>query len=303
MSYSGYRDRGWGQRNRRDQGETRYGRGHERRRGDWGWGQRERVPRRVDWSNIGGVERIPTGIPGLDELLEGGYPRGSMILYTGLPGSGKTIASLQFLYGLQREGGRVVYVSLEKRPERIIQQMRKLGWSPSPDRFIIVDGFTRRGSRAAHYHVKDPTDLMEYTGTITDVVRNESPIALVIDSVSTLFIAKPSLARRTVHVVKQSLSDADPSLTTIVISQVSAGETGYGGPGVEHAVDGVVLFGYYYSRRDDSTHRYIYVPKMEMTRVPGRRIPIEITDHGIVVKRENPASLASEESEEETLPA
>jgi circadian clock protein KaiC len=51
------------------------------------------------------TERVPTGILGLDSLIEGGFPKGRSILVTGEPGTGKTIFSLQFLVeGLARGG-------------------------------------------------------------------------------------------------------------------------------------------------------------------------------------------------------
>jgi KaiC/GvpD/RAD55 family RecA-like ATPase len=43
------------------------------------------------------LERVSTGIAGLDELVDGGYPKGRTILVSGDPGSGKTTFGLQFL--------------------------------------------------------------------------------------------------------------------------------------------------------------------------------------------------------------
>jgi predicted NACHT family NTPase len=44
------------------------------------------------------LERISTGVPGLDSLIEGGIPKGSTIMVVGNSGSGKTILSSHFLY-------------------------------------------------------------------------------------------------------------------------------------------------------------------------------------------------------------
>ena len=44
------------------------------------------------------MERIKTGIPGLDEILEGGIPEGNLVLVSGVAGTGKTTLSAQFLY-------------------------------------------------------------------------------------------------------------------------------------------------------------------------------------------------------------
>ena len=43
------------------------------------------------------TERVPTGVHGLDKLIEGGFPKGRSILVTGEPGTGKSIFCLQFL--------------------------------------------------------------------------------------------------------------------------------------------------------------------------------------------------------------
>jgi len=43
------------------------------------------------------ASRVPTGIAGLDDLIQGGFPRGTLILLAGSPGTGKTIASAHYL--------------------------------------------------------------------------------------------------------------------------------------------------------------------------------------------------------------
>jgi len=65
--------------------------------------------------------RIPSGIPDLDEMLEGGFPAGSLITLAGRPGTGKTIFGSHFLYkggmDLKQPG---MYVSmLEGRRSRV----------------------------------------------------------------------------------------------------------------------------------------------------------------------------------------
>ncbi|HIP74098.1 MAG TPA: ATPase, partial [Euryarchaeota archaeon] len=44
------------------------------------------------------MRRVPTGIPGLDNLIQGGFPSGSTILLSGGAGTGKTIFALQYIY-------------------------------------------------------------------------------------------------------------------------------------------------------------------------------------------------------------
>ncbi len=44
------------------------------------------------------VERTKSGVPGLDEMLMGGIPKGNLVVLSGDPGSGKTVFCWQFLY-------------------------------------------------------------------------------------------------------------------------------------------------------------------------------------------------------------
>ena len=48
------------------------------------------------------ITRVKTGINGLDELIEGGFPEKSITLVSGSPGAGKSIMCFQFIYqGIQ----------------------------------------------------------------------------------------------------------------------------------------------------------------------------------------------------------
>jgi circadian clock protein KaiC len=74
------------------------------------------------------TERVPTGIAGLDDLIEGGFPKGRSILVTGEPGTGKTIFALQFLVEGLRRGEKGIYVAADEGPADIIEQAGSLGW-------------------------------------------------------------------------------------------------------------------------------------------------------------------------------
>jgi len=59
-----------------------------------------------------GGERIPTGIPGLDTVLRGGFRKGRTYMVMGLPGAGKTILANQMCFHHAAQGGRVLYLTL-----------------------------------------------------------------------------------------------------------------------------------------------------------------------------------------------
>ena len=74
------------------------------------------------------TERVPTGVHGLDKLIEGGFPKGRSILVTGEPGTGKSIFCLQFLVEGLARGEKGVYVAADEEPSDIIEQGESMGW-------------------------------------------------------------------------------------------------------------------------------------------------------------------------------
>lgn len=96
------------------------------------------------------TSRVPSGIEGLDELTEGGFPRGKTIVISGVPGSGKTTFCMQFLCeGILDHNEPGVYVTLEESPDSIIRNMMNFGMDlkslMSKGKLILVDANPLRG--------------------------------------------------------------------------------------------------------------------------------------------------------------
>ena len=74
-------------------------------------------------------EYVLTGIPGLDELIDGGIPEGRVILVVGGPGTGKTLFASQFLYnGIIEHNENGIFVSLDEAKNHFYPEMSKFGW-------------------------------------------------------------------------------------------------------------------------------------------------------------------------------
>ncbi len=74
------------------------------------------------------IPRVKTGIPGLDELIEGGFPKGDTILIAGKAGTGKSILAIQFLYnGAVKYNEPGILVTLEEPPHLIKRNMMCFG--------------------------------------------------------------------------------------------------------------------------------------------------------------------------------
>jgi circadian clock protein KaiC len=74
------------------------------------------------------VERLSTGIPGLDEMTGGGFIKGDTVLVTGPPGTGKTTFGLQFLIDGTRKDEPGVFITIEEQPEKIVADALNFGW-------------------------------------------------------------------------------------------------------------------------------------------------------------------------------
>lgn len=78
------------------------------------------------------MQKVPTAIPGMDEVLHGGLPAGRTTLAGGGPGSGKSIFGMQFLYNGAKYGEPGIFVAFEERAEAVRNNALTLGWDLAP---------------------------------------------------------------------------------------------------------------------------------------------------------------------------
>ncbi|MHC1586282.1 MAG: KaiC domain-containing protein [Candidatus Hecatellaceae archaeon] len=241
------------------------------------------------------IERVKTGIEGLDEILHGGIPKRNIVLLSGGPGTGKTILAQQFLYNGLLAGEPGVYVALEEHPVQVRVNMAQFGWETrrfeEEGLFAIVDAFTGgigEAARREKYVVRAPDEFEALVDVLRAAVREVKAVRAVIDSVTTLYITRPVAARGVVMQLKRVLSGL--GCTSFLISQVSVTERGFGGPGVEHAADGIIRLDL--DEIKGQLHRSLIVWKMRGTSHSMSRHPFEITDKGIVVHAKQTLAVA-----------
>jgi circadian clock protein KaiC len=133
-------------------------------------------------------QRVPTGIPGLDDILNGGFPRGHLYLIEGDPGTGKTTVALQFLLAGLKVGEPGLYVTLSESKQELEGVAESHGWSlaelPIFEMMLPADEMDPE----AQYTIFHPADV-ELFDTIASVLKqvdSVSPQRVVFDSLSEL---------------------------------------------------------------------------------------------------------------------
>jgi circadian clock protein KaiC len=73
------------------------------------------------------AERVSSGVTRLDAMLGGGYFRGSTVLVSGTPGSGKTTVAVRFVQAACERGERCLYFAFEESPQQLTRNMSSIG--------------------------------------------------------------------------------------------------------------------------------------------------------------------------------
>ncbi|MCX6653452.1 MAG: KaiC domain-containing protein [Methanomassiliicoccales archaeon] len=126
------------------------------------------------------VDRIRSGIEGMDEMLEGGFPKSHMVVVMGSFGTGKTTLGLQFLNQGLKDGEKGIYITLEEDERSIIDDARAFGWDLKPHmdgkKLVIVK--------------LEPTDakttISRIKSELPEFIKAFGATRIVIDSVSLL---------------------------------------------------------------------------------------------------------------------
>jgi len=127
-------------------------------------------------------KRISTGIPRLDAMLAGGgFFRGSSILLTGTPGTGKTSVAACFAQAAARRGDRVLYFSFEESPNQIARNMRSIG--------LRLEPLVQRGTLRFHAARPSLCGLEMHLATMFREIETYRPAVVIVDPITSLLTA------------------------------------------------------------------------------------------------------------------
>jgi KaiC/GvpD/RAD55 family RecA-like ATPase len=231
-----------------------------------------------------GASRTKTGISGLDSVLNGGIPKGNVVLLSGACGTGKTTLALELLANGAREGETGIFVTTTEPVDRVIAN-------------AATYAFFDKALVGKKIHFVDAADLYEelrISPDLTDkdveallkwvnkIVKDKGATRFVLDSLTGICqrLSKHEQIREFSDKLGRTLSAA--GVTTICTSETKAGEMSYSTFGVEEAVaDGIILLGNHDSR--GYLLRTLQVVKMRGTVHSRARYVVDLTSHGMIM--------------------
>ncbi len=217
------------------------------------------------------IDRVETGVSGLDKLIEGGLVKGSTTLVTGGPGTGKTIFCSQFVMCGLKKGEICLYVTFEESPEDIKLDGRNFGWD--------FDIFARKKQLFIEY--RDPFQMTDIVTPLMERIKKDRIQRVVIDSTSLfgLYFKHPFEIRKQLYKLVMALKST--GATTVLTAEIPDDNgSKLSRFGVEEFVaDAVIVLGI--NELAPKSPSTLKIVKMRRTSHPKISYPFDITNKGI----------------------
>jgi KaiC/GvpD/RAD55 family RecA-like ATPase len=181
-------------------------------------------------------DRCQTGVEGFDVLIEGGIPRGSLVLLAGHAGSGKTVFSAKYLYhGASKLNEPGIYVSFAENRETFLKNMKRMD--------MDFEKYERGGTfKFLDLFTVEERGVPDVVTSILEEVSSMKAKRLVIDSFSTLAQAlqKPIDSRVVLHTILSKMV-RQAGCTTLLVIEMPKNLGGIGLGLEEFVADGVII--------------------------------------------------------------
>ena len=223
------------------------------------------------------VDLVPTGVPGLDELLGGGLVAGTMALVEGAPGTGKTTLGLQFIHhGVVSRGEQSLVLTFEETPQQLYRDALNFGWD--------LRRLTQEGKLSVvcitpevlHRFLSEGEDLWGR------LARGPKPQRVLVDSVTNLrqLTNDEVRLREILNVILRSMRHQD--MTALLLSEMEE-RGGQGIPFEEYVVDAVVRLSYATRGDDPTRRRHLEILKTRGQQHMAGRHPFKFLANGLRV--------------------
>lgn len=230
-----------------------------------------------------GIPRVPSGVFGLDDMMEGGFEKNSLNFVCGESGSGKTLFAMQFAFlGAQKYNDNSLFITLEETKEDLRRRMGRFGFDltaqEASGKLFIYS-----------YSPKEVNKFIEDLPSIEALIKKNKISRIAFDSLTTYSLFFDSASRRTIETI--SLIDKFRKLDCTVLitsdlkipSKILEAEEGLGN---EHLADSIISL--YSIRRGDIRDLGLEIIKMRGTNHSRKIVPMRIVPTGMIVYPDMP---------------
>ncbi len=228
------------------------------------------------------LAKAPTGIKGLDEVTEGGLPRGRPTLVCGPAGSGKTLLAMEFLVrGITEFGQPGVFVAFEETREDLVANVASLGFDLAAleaDGTLVLDHVNIAAAEVIEAGDWDLEALFIRLGAAIDRV---GATRVVVDTIETLFAAFTDSGRLRSELQRLFLWLKDRGVTAVITAE--RGDGALTRHGIEEYVsDCVIVLDHFVS--EETSIRRLRVLKYRGSLHGTNQYPFLIGERGITVQ-------------------
>lgn len=221
-------------------------------------------------------QRVSTGIPGLDQVMEGGLLYGSVTLVGGGAGCGKSIFGMQFLIqGVEQYQEPGVYLSFEETPANIFRDFYRFSWNLEQkvkDRKLTILSYTPEQVAKV---------LESGGGTVRDAIESIGAKRLVLDSLTAFTLLHETELAKRKAVLKLAETLASWGITALLIAEQEPDPEHHLSTIAEFQTDGVILL--YNIRKGDIRERSLEIFKMRGVKHAAKIFPMRIDERGITI--------------------
>jgi len=206
------------------------------------------------------MRRVKTWIEGLDDVLEGGLPDKSVILFVGEPGSGHALLAQQIMYYHALKEGKVAYFTTNRSPDALREDFKTFGWEISP---LEEDGLWVFANDLKEIPLRIEQNCWTIGDSLSYLLLTHK-LKSVLDVVELLLESAQKHGGIHLLLLTRGMQDTQTEIT------------------MEHLTDGTMEF----LTQDvgGTVDRRIRIKKMARAIYAQRLIPFHISEHGIIVE-------------------